>query len=207
MINYLRGVVTDIENDYIIIEIVGVGYQVYCANPTGFYTFQNQEIKIYIHDHIREDTHLLYGFISKEEQHLFKQLIEVSGIGPKVALSALSGSSPELLMQAIISEDVNYLTTLSGIGRKTAQRIVIDLKDKLHANSILNPKSSQVSQDLTEQQIPMNTLWKDAKQALLEWGYTDHELQKAWLQIKELPQEQQSVENLMKTALKILGKS
>lgn len=94
MIDYLRGQLAVREMDYVVIDVHGVGYQVFCSNPFGISAREGEEVTLFIHYHVREDAHLLFGFTTREEQTLFRKLIEVSGIGPKVALGILTGGGP-----------------------------------------------------------------------------------------------------------------
>ena len=121
MIEYLRGQVAYAESDYVVLDVQGVGYQIYCGNPFRF--DHNQPLTIYTHHHVREDAMTLYGFTSREELALFRQLLDVSGIGPKVALGILNGGSPKDVLLAIHQENVAFLTRLPGIGKKTATNV------------------------------------------------------------------------------------
>lgn len=129
MIDYLVGHVVHMEDSYFVLEVQQVGYRIFCANPYAFQWGTKQTV--YIHHHVREDAITLYGFKSRQEQALFRKLIEVSGIGPRVANGIMSGADPTVIVESIQHEDINFLITLPGIGRKTAQRIILDLKDKL----------------------------------------------------------------------------
>lgn len=132
MIAHLRGVVLEKHPNQVIVEAGGVGYEVNIPVSTftklpdiGF------EAKLRIHMHVREDAQLLYGFATPEEKTIFEKLIGVSGIGPKVALTALSGLAAADLVQAIRTGDVAQLTRIPGVGKKTAERMVVELRDKL----------------------------------------------------------------------------
>jgi holliday junction DNA helicase RuvA len=132
MIAHLRGSVLEKHPNVVIIESGGVGYEVHI--PVSTFTRLpdvGAEAKLRIHMHVREDAMLLYGFYSAEEKLLFERLITVGGIGPKVALTALSGIAPPELVQAIRSGDVAQLTRIPGVGKKTAERMVVELRDKL----------------------------------------------------------------------------
>jgi holliday junction DNA helicase RuvA len=132
MIAHLRGSVLEKHPNVVILEAGGVGYEVHI--PVSTYLRlpdAGGEAKLRIHMHVREDAMLLYGFYSAEEKFLFEKLITVSGIGPKVALTALSGIAPVELVQAIRTGDVVQLTRIPGVGKKTAERMVVELRDKL----------------------------------------------------------------------------
>ncbi len=132
MIAHLRGAVLEKHPNLVIVEASGVGYEVHI--PVSTFTRLPDvgvEARLRIHMHVREDAMLLYGFHTPEEKLLFEKLITVSGIGPKVALTALSGIAPADLVQAIRSGDLVQLTRIPGVGKKTAERMVVELRDKL----------------------------------------------------------------------------
>lgn len=133
MYGYIKGIVTEIESTYIILENQGIGYLVYTANP---YSFKEQEeTKVYLYNQIREDENTLYGFTSKEEKDLFLKLINVKGLGPKMALPMLATGSIAGIVDAIERENVLYLKKFPKIGDKVARQIILDLKGKLVAGS------------------------------------------------------------------------
>ncbi len=142
MIDFVRGWIAHREMDYIVVDVNGVGYRVFVANPYAPQLNDSEEVTLFIHYSVREDAHLLYGFITREEQWLFRRLLEVTGIGPRVAMGVLAGGRPEAVIAAIQQENLAFLTKLPGIGRKTAQRIVLDLKDKLSAASMSHGEAS-----------------------------------------------------------------
>jgi holliday junction DNA helicase RuvA len=129
MIVFLRGRVTYSEAEYIALDVNGVGYQVRVTD--AFRWEEGQDILLYTHYIVREDAHLLYGFSTAEERSLFQLLLEVSGIGPKAGMAMLAGGTPQQLVEAIQTEDLPFLTRLPGIGKKTAQRMVFDLQEKV----------------------------------------------------------------------------
>ena len=132
MIAHLRGRIFAKQPNRIVIDVAGVGYEVFVPLST-FYDLgdEGDEIALRVHTHVREDALLLYGFATDLEQQLFERLIGVSGIGPKVALSVLSGIEPPELMRAIERSDLARLTAIPGVGKKTSERIVLELKDRL----------------------------------------------------------------------------
>lgn len=202
MINFLRGTVAYIESDYAVLDVNGVGYQVYMSNP---YELANKEdeLLLYTHQHVREDAILLYGFVTQEEQALFRKLIEVSGIGPRVAMGILSGGRPEAFVTAVQSEDLAYLTKLPGIGKKTAQRIILDLKDKLGGlGDMLVTTEAAVA--ATSVEVDPATPWQEAKEGLLALGYREVETDRAWQLIADKVSDEDTVETLMKKALQAM---
>ncbi|ANS75480.1 Holliday junction ATP-dependent DNA helicase RuvA [Paenibacillus yonginensis] len=203
MIDFLRGRVVHFETEYVVLDVHGVGYQVFCPNPYYFAKSKDkEEVTIYTHHHVREDAILLFGFATREEQKLFRKLIEVSGIGPRVALGILAGGTPDSVVAAIYQENITFLTKLPGIGKKTAQRIILDLKDKLDGIStggiVIH---SELEVDLFN---PDQSTWQEAKEALKSLGYTDAELDKAWQNMKDSVTPDETVDAVMKKALKLL---
>lgn len=202
MIDFLKGPVVHLEQEYVVLEVQGVGYRVFCPNP---YAFAKQEgpVTVYIHHHVREDAILLFGFPTREEQKLFRKLIEVSGIGPRVALGILTGGTPDHVISAIYQENITFLTKLPGIGKKTAQRMILDLKDKLDG---LGTASFQTGLFAVEEQNTESgeTSWQEARDGLKALGYTESELDRVWLSLKKEGAETESVDVLMKKALKLL---
>jgi len=205
MIDYLRGPIRHVETDYLVIEAGGVGYRVFCANPYAFGAPGDGEKTVYIHHHVREDAILLFGFASREEQSLFRKLLDVSGIGPRVALGILSGGRPEALVAAIRNEDLGYLTRLPGIGKKTAQRIVLDLKDKLSDAPVAatgGPGLSAAPRAETEDD--RGGALREAKEGLLALGFTEAEIASVWPHVQSGAEAGASADALMKAALKQL---
>lgn len=136
MIAHLRGRLLSKQPDKAVVEAGGVGYDVTISIPT-FTELPNTggEVALHIHTHVREDALALFGFLRAEEKKLFEKLISVSGIGPKLAITILSGMSTEFMVAAIRGNDVAQLTKIPGIGKKTAERMVLELRDKLDAFS------------------------------------------------------------------------
>ncbi|CAM4358285.1 MAG: Holliday junction branch migration protein RuvA [Paenibacillus macerans] len=202
MIDFLRGQVAHLETEYVVLDVQGVGYQVFCPNPYAFAAKGQETVTIYTHHHVREDAILLFGFPTREEQRLFRKLIEVSGIGPRVALGILSGGSPDHVVAAIHQENIGFLTKLPGIGKKTAQRMILDLKDKLEGMggpSLFDDPSEALP--AAESAYPG---WPEAREGLKALGYTDAELDKVWHRMKEDVAPDEAVDSVMKKALKLL---
>ena len=184
MIGSLNGKITLKKDKFLIVETTGVGYKVNVSLDLISKTQEGQDIKLYIYTHVREDTLDLYGFQEYEELEFFELLLGVSGIGPRGALTVLDVASLETLRKAIGSEDTGYLTKISGIGKKTAQKIVIELKDKV---------GTFEGSDLQEEM--------DALEALKAIGYKEREAREA---LKEIP-EGTDTNAKIHQALKILG--
>ena len=210
MIDYLRGQIRLIETEFIVIDVSGVGYRVFCANPFAYQQHADNETVVYIHYHVREDAILLYGFTSREEQALFRRLLEVTGIGPRVALGVLSGGRPELLISAIQREDIAYLTRMPGIGKKTAQRIILDLKDKLIPEGIsirdaYPVDGSMIAAGMSSLSAEVVVI-QEAKDALRALSFTDAEIDRIWPAIKAKMSDDITADALIKLALQLLYK-
>lgn len=164
MIGHLRGQIFEKHPNHIVVDVNGVGYDVFVPLST-FYGLgeAGAEIALRIHTHVREDALLLYGFATKLEQDLFEKLISVSGIGPKVALSVLSGIEPNDLIDAIAREDLARLTAIPGVGKKTSERIVLELKDRLPKVAYLPDRAAAAP--------GASALRDDVISALLNLGY------------------------------------
>lgn len=173
MIDFLRGQIAYADTEYVVVEVHGVGYQVYVTNPYAWE--EGESLTLYTHQIVREDAHLLYGFPSKEERDLFRLLLEVSGIGPKAGLAMLAGGSPGELAAAIEREDLKFLTRLPGIGKKTAQRIVLDLKDKLKKRGWENRFQSPLLPGERKAASAAVSPQRDVIEALLSLGYNEEE--------------------------------
>lgn len=172
MIAQLTGTLQYKSPQMLIIDINGVGY---CATVslTTFSSLpgQGEKVSLLIHTYVREDTLTLYGFATMEERNLFQRLIAVSGVGPKVALAILSGIPPDHLVAAITGGDTVRLTAIPGVGRKTAERIIVDLKDKLLKDPLLQ----------TGRAVPVGnqSVYRDALSALTNLGYAKVAAEKA----------------------------
>ena len=165
MIAHLRGTLLEKHPNSVILETAGVGYEVFI--PVSTFTRLpdlGAEAKLRIHTHVREDAFLLYGFFTKEEKTIFEKLISVSGIGAKVALAVLSGIAPGDLLSALGSGDVGMLTRIPGIGKKTAERMIVELKDKIDSIAAGLPASSPNAV------APLNAMEQDVLSALLNLG-------------------------------------
>ncbi|MDF2925111.1 MAG: ruvA [Paenibacillaceae bacterium] len=208
MIDFLRGKPAFADTDFVVLDVHGVGYRVFCANPYAVYAREKEEVLLYIHYHVREDAVQLYGFETREEQALFRRLLDVSGIGPRVAIGILSSGRPDEVAGAIYQENVAYLMKLPGIGRKTAQRIILDLKDKLAdlPMAVSAVAASGAGAAKTAVRMPGGSpgTWLEAKEALLSLGYTESEADRVWPQLQDKAKEGAAADVLVKLALKEL---
>lgn len=199
MYEYLTGVVTFINPYYLVIETNGIGYQIALGNPYRYSSKLNKEIKLYVHQVIREDAHLLYGFDSLEEKQLFLRLVSVSGIGPKSALVIMASDDHSGLIQAVETGDVTYLTKFPGVGKKTAQQMILDLKGKFGELSIDTPFN--LFDESTAQDA---TALSEAMEALSALGYSDKEVKRVEKQLKEV--ENLTTDEYLRQALKLMMK-
>ena len=142
MYGYIKGTIKEIESNYVIIDNHDIGYIIYVPNP--YYYKENEIYTIYTHTQVREDEYSLYGFINKEQLNLFLKLIQVKGVGPKMALPMLATGSPEGIYDAIERENILYLKKFPKIGDKVARQIILDLKGKLNGTqmSLLDNKNN-----------------------------------------------------------------
>ncbi|MET3699973.1 Holliday junction DNA helicase subunit RuvA [Bacillus oleivorans] len=180
MYEYLNGTIVNIEPEYIVVDVNGVGYQVMTPNP---YRFSKGQIKVYTFLYVREEIQSLYGFISKEEQKLFKQLLNVTGIGPKGALAVLAATSPNEVAAAIETEDEKFLTKFPGVGKKTARQMILDLKGKLKGFEI---STHPTAEKRTSKKSDSYDELEEAVLALKALGYSDKELSKIKQELEKL---------------------
>ena len=192
MISSLHGKVESLGSDWAIINVGGIGFQVYMPTSTlSTLGAIGKEVQLYTHLHLREDNATLYGFASSEELSLFQTLIGVTGLGPKMGLAMLSGMSVEQLVTAIATGSVDLLTVIPGIGKKVASRIILELKEKIGAGWITTP-ATQLAQENT-----------DVLAALTSLGYSAAEATKA---VATLPAtSEMSLEEKVKLALAYFG--
>ncbi|MBN2984826.1 Holliday junction branch migration protein RuvA [Cohnella algarum] len=205
MIDFLRGRIVHVEPEYVVLDVRDVGYRVFTPNPYAL--GRNEEsTMLFIHHHVREDAIQLFGFATREEQAMFRKLLDVSGIGPRVALGILSGGSPGALAAAIQQENLSFLTKLPGIGKKTAQRMILDLKDKLGAvqDGLAFAAAAGVPAPFRTDEAGNDSAWAVAREALAGLGYRDAELDRAWHVLKDRIKGDESPEALMKQALQQL---
>lgn len=197
MIAYLKGILTSIQEESVIVEISGIGYEVICPNPFLFQSSLQKEIKIFTYHHIREDAQQLYGFPNEDDKYLFTKLISVSGIGPKSAVSILSKVDVNEFIAAIEREDEKYLTQFPGIGKKTARQIILDLKGKLQSHFAIDA-GQVISQPQNE------THFNEAKEALKVLGYSERELNAIFPKIQV--DEHAETDEIVRKALALLAK-
>lgn len=189
MIRHLTGTVFAAASRQVVVTVNNIGYEVLVPDHISVPANPGDEIALWTHEHIRDNAHELFGFIDQNELLLFQKLIEVSGVGPRSALGILSIAPLGTLVPAICNKDTSYLTKVSGIGKKTAEKVVLELHDKLDMLGIV------VSSD---QQDNIDTL-----EALESLGYRSHDIRAA---LQQLPPEATDTQAKIRAALQILGK-
>jgi len=208
MIAYIKGILADIKEDGIVVEAGSIGYNIQVSgNVIGMLPGIGSEVKIHTYTHVREDAFLLYGFLTKDDLEIFKKCITVSGIGPKGALAILSVMDADSLRFAIISGDAKAIAKAPGVGARTAERLILELKDKVKIEDTLvggeiaiGNMAGTASEAGANGSI--NAMKKDAVEALVALGYSSTEALKAVNQIEDL--EGMDSEAILKAALKYI---
>lgn len=199
MISYIRGELAALEKDKVIVDVGGVGYGIYMPGQAmALLPAAGSEVKIHTYLNVREDAMQLFGFLTRDDLEIFKLLIGVSGIGPKGGLSILSKLSPDDLRYAVLSGDVKAISAAPGIGKKTAEKLIIELKDKLDIADVLD---HAIGNDTAPQTENNGSVSSEAVQALVALGYGSTESLRA---VKQVQLEDPTVEELLKEALKKL---
>lgn len=199
MFYHLEGVVSDIDVNLIVLDCAGIGFAVNASMNTISSVRTGEIAKLYITESIREDAFELYGFASKEEKRCFEMLTGISGVGPKAALSILSSNTPGTLALAVLNGDVKSLTAAPGIGKKIAQRIVLELKDKIAKES--TGAFEAAAQTAAPATVTENSAQSDAIAALLVLGYSMPEINGA---LQKINAEGMDAEQLVKAVLRAM---
>lgn len=201
MISYIRGPLIEIDEEAIVVEAGCVGYHIRVPlSLLDRLPALGGEVRIYTYLQVREDAMSLYGFLSRQDLKMFKQLLGVSGIGPKGALGLLSAMSPEALRLAIASGDVKAISRAPGIGSKTAQRLILDLRDRVEIPSAVSLSSGA----LEEKGGALRAAGKEAAAALEALGYSGAEAARAVRQVEMA--EGMSTEEVLRASLKYLAR-
>lgn len=196
MYEYIKGKYVGINKDYMIVENSGIGYRIFTSGATmSSMPKCGEEIMLYLEQIVREDFLGLYGFDSKEELEMFKLLLTVNGVGPKAALSLLSISRVNNLKYAIMTDDEKHICRGVGIGKKTAARIILELKDKLKPDELLDS-----TQGINENNNDNIKVLSEALSALLALGYSEKEAETVLKKIDK----NDTVENIIKNSLRLL---
>ena len=194
MIGHLKGKITSKNPPEILIEVEGVGYEVLCPMST-FYALDNltEDILLFTHLSIKEDAHTLFGFISKDEKNVFRELIRVNGVGPKVALAILSNLSVQSLVECISTEDADLLAKTPGIGKKTALKLIVELQDRLGKLELTG--TIEKTRDLNHSSNPNS---KQAIEALQSLGF---KIKEANRMVSKIEDQGLSTEQIIRLAL------
>ncbi|WP_125606470.1 Holliday junction branch migration protein RuvA [Lapidilactobacillus bayanensis] len=199
MYEYLIGVVTVVKPTYLVLEVNDIGYKLLVGNPYTYHV--GQSTTIYVEQVIRDTEQVLYGFTDEAEKNLFDQLTSVAGIGPKSALAILAANDKDGLRLAIVNGDVKFLTKFPGVGKKTAQQIILDLKDKMTVtNQDVLKKNTSEQSDLLE----LDTDFADGMAALAALGYANKELERIKDKLKA--QTLQGPDEYVRAGLKLLSR-
>lgn len=194
MIAYLKGKLVHKEPALVIIDVNGIGYQVMISLNTFSEIKDREDIKLFTHLAIREDAHILFGFANEIEKGMFLHLISVNGVGPSTAMMVLSSMSPNDLKNAILREDTASLQAVKGIGGKTAQRLILELRDKVKKDALDTPAQTGGAM--------YNTMHKEALTALMTLGITKAAAEKSIDAVLKKSGNSLSLEELVKLALK-----
>ncbi len=198
MFAYIKGSLEEKSNGYVVIEAGGIGYKIFMSNKAiGILGETDTVVKVHTYYYVREDNISLYGFVNKEELTMFELLLSVSGIGAKSAITMLSNIEPSSFALAVITNDIKKLTKIPGIGSKTAQRIVLELKDKLKAENNITKLEE------TEIEIKDDNMSNEAIAALQILGYNRKEIDEV---INKIDISSMSTEEIIRASLKFLGK-
>lgn len=201
MISYIRGEVAAVEKEKIIVDVGGIGYGVFMPEASmGHLPQIGNEVKVHTYLNVREDAMQLFGFLTRDDLEIFKLLIGVSGIGPKGGLSILSKLTADDLRFAVLSGDAKAISSAPGIGKKTAEKVIIELKDKLDVEEMLSRPTDDM-ENTTSIDSSTNEIQTEAVQALIALGYGSTESLKA---VKKVNLENMTVEEVLKQALKNL---
>lgn len=200
MIGHLRGQLLQKKPNVVLVDVQGVGYEVHIP-LTSFYELpdEGKEVILKVYTHVREDMLALYGFKTQREKDFFLKLISISGIGPKLAVSILSGAQVEELAHAIAQGDLHRLTAIPGVGRKTAERVVLELKGQI--SSFLVPEQAQMARE----QETLDAMQEDILSALVNLGYARAAADKALLATIRAGECQRTFEDLLRNTLRRLA--
>ena len=198
MYAYIRGVASEIVSDIIVVETAGIGYEIHVSTKTANKVVSGAEVKLYTHLHLADGIQALYGFYTNEEREMFRKLITVTRVGPKLALSVLSQMTPQDIAAAVLTETVSAFDSVPGMGRKTAQRVILELKELIKGYM----PTPLPAEDTSKADSVSTSMQIDAITALTSLGYDGLTASKAVTQITDAD----SVEILITKALRKLAK-
>lgn len=203
MISFIKGYVAETTENSVILETDSIGYEIFMTGTAIEKTSRMQDkIKIYTYFHVREDTMQLYGFLSRDDLEMFRLLLNVNGIGPKAAMGVLAAITADELRFAVLSDDVKTISRAPGIGKKTAQKLILELKDKLKLEDAFEKKLDHQEENLSLADTSLRDSRQEAVEALTALGYSSTNALRAVRQVSEETGE--DVEAILKAALKQL---
>lgn len=195
MISYVSGIVEYVDTEKVVVDNHGIGISVFMTNDDLSVIGEGEEVKLHTYFNVKEDAMQLYGFLNRENLEMFKLLLTVNKVGPKIALGILSTCPGDMLKMSIVSGDSKTIASSPGVGAKTAERIVLELKDKIEIEGVEDFVAENSSAD--------SSLSNDVVDALVELGYSKSEAISAVKRIDEI--EDMSVEDMLKKALMLIG--
>lgn len=201
MIAHLKGVVDHVAPDHLIVDVNGIGYRVFTSTGTLSEVGIGEVVKIHTHTYVREDILALYGFLTEGELRQFEQLLGVSGVGPKAAIAVVSAVPPSVFGLAVLTEDADRLSRAQGVGKKTAQRIILELKDKIRKEQIASGPGKGISMPAMED-VPQG-IGEEAVSALMMLGYSSQEANRS---VSSVLAEDKSLEDVIRDALRARGR-
>ena len=199
MIAFVHGIAADMTENSVIVETGGIGYEIYMTGESLSQLPMGEKVKIHTYFQVREDAMQLYGFLKKDDLQMFKLLLGVNGVGPKAAMGVLSGITADELLFAVLSDDVKTLSKAPGIGKKTAQKLILELKDKLKLEDAFELKLAH-EQEKAEVSGDVSDGRQEAVAALVALGYSSTDALRAVRKVTEVSPD--DVEGLLKAALK-----
>ena len=203
MISFIKGYVAETTENSVILETDSIGYEIFMTGPAIEETSRMQDkIKIYTYFHVREDVMQLYGFLSRDDLEMFRLLLNVNGIGPKAAMGVLAAITADELRFAVLSDDVKTISRAPGIGKKTAQKLILELKDKLKLEDAFEKKLAHQEENLSLKDTSLRDSRQEAVEALTALGYSNANALRAVRQVSE--ETGDDVEAILKAALKQL---
>lgn len=203
MISFIKGYVAETTENSVILETDSIGYEIFMTGTAIEETSRMQDkIKIYTYFHVREDTMQLYGFLSRDDLEMFRLLLNVNGIGPKAAMGVLAAITADELRFAVLSDDVKTISRTPGIGKKTAQKLILELKDKLKLEDAFEKKLDHQEENLSLTDTSLRDSRQEAVEALTALGYSSTNALRAVRQVSE--ETGDDVEAILKAALKQL---
>ena len=200
MIAFVRGTAVDMTENSVIVETGGIGYEIYMTGTDLSQIHMGEEVKIHTYFNVREDAMQLYGFRSKDDLQMFKLLLGVNGVGPKAAVGVLAGITADELRFAILSDDVKTLSKAPGIGKKTAQKLILELKDKMKLEDAFEIKLAHEQEKAAAGLREVSDGRQEAVEALVALGYSSADALRAVRKVTDVAPD--AVEGLLKAALK-----